>query len=125
MPTDPFTSCSVWRPRMKRFRAAAIAVGIAAASTCSSAATIDPLKDGFHDPPNPARPRVWWHWMNGNVSKEGISLDLEWMKRIGLGGAENFQAFLGPLGPGQVVHELTYMSAEWQDAFHHAAATAD
>ena len=37
----------------------------------------DSLMDGFRDPPNGARPRVWWHWLDGNVTKEGITLDLE------------------------------------------------
>jgi hypothetical protein len=31
----------------------------------------------FQDPPDSAKPRVWWHWMNGNITKEGIKLDLE------------------------------------------------
>ena len=31
-------------------------------------------------------PRVWWHWMNGNITKEGIKLDLEWMHRADVGG---------------------------------------
>ena len=43
----------------------------------------DPLLRGFQNPPDSAKPRVWWHWMNGNVSKEGIKADLEWMKRVG------------------------------------------
>ena len=25
----------------------------------------DPLEQGFQNPPESARPRVWWHWMNG------------------------------------------------------------
>ena len=71
----------------------------------------DQLLNGFRDPPQSARPRVWWHWLNGNVSKEGITLDLEWMKRVGIGGAESFQGFLGPMGPGKVVDkQLAYMS---------------
>ena len=39
-----------------------------------SAATAnpDPLLSGFVNPPSSARPRVWWHWMNGNITKEGI-----------------------------------------------------
>ena len=41
------------------------------------------LKKGFENPPNSARPLVWWHWMNGNITKEGIKLDLEWMHRVG------------------------------------------
>jgi hypothetical protein len=91
-----------------------------------SAAADDPLAQGFADPPNGARPRVWWHWLNGNITKEGITLDLEWMKRIGIGGAESFQGFLGPMGPGKVVDkQLPYMSDGWQDAFHHAAVEAN
>ncbi len=54
----------------------------------------DSLKAGFKNPPAGARPRVWWHWMNGNISKEGIKLDLEWMHRVGLGGFQNFDAAL-------------------------------
>src|SRR4051812_5136239 len=50
----------------------------------------DPLVRGFTSPPDTAKPRVWWHWMNGQVSKEGIKLDLEWMKRVGIGGFQNF-----------------------------------
>src|SRR3989440_11176787 len=52
----------------------------------------DALERGFVDPPDSAKPRVWWHWMNGNVTKEGIKLDLEWMKRVGIGGFQNFDA---------------------------------
>jgi hypothetical protein len=30
----------------------------------------------FRDPPAEARPRVWWHWMNGNITKDGIAKDI-------------------------------------------------
>jgi len=34
------------------------------------------LEEGFETtPPNSPKPRVWWHWMNGNITKEGIKLD--------------------------------------------------
>ena len=46
----------------------------------------------FMDPPKEARPQVWWHWMDGNVSKEGIRKDIEWMKRSGIGGFHQFDA---------------------------------
>ena len=52
------------------------------------------LKKGFTTPPNEAKPRVWWHWMNGNISKDGIAKDLLWMNRIGIGGFMNFDAAL-------------------------------
>mgnify|MGYP003337955862 CR=1 FL=1 len=46
--------------------------------------TVDAL---FKNPPNSAKPHTWWHWMNGNVTKEGITADLEAMARVGIGGA--------------------------------------
>ena len=53
-------------------------------------ATRDPLAEGFSRPPADARPLVFWQWVNGNVTQEGIRLDLEWMQRIGLAGALMF-----------------------------------
>src|SRR6185437_6008905 len=95
-------------------------------STIACAASDDFLAKSFATPPKSAQPRVWWHWLNGNITKEGITLDLEWMKRVGIGGAESFQGFLGPMGPGKVVDKpLPYMSDGWQEAFQHAAAEAD
>ena len=82
----------------------------------------DPLLDGFLNPPNGARPRVWWHWMNGNISSQGIELDLEWMHRIGLGGVTIFE---GAINTPQVVpHRLIYMTPEWKGAFKTAVTTA-
>src|SRR6266436_724170 len=75
----------------------------------------DLLKSGFENPPAGARPRVWWHWMNGNITKEGIKLDLEWMHRAGLGGFQNFDAAL--FTPQVVDKRLAYMTPEWKDAF--------
>ncbi|WP_114211067.1 glycosyl hydrolase [Acidisarcina polymorpha] len=85
--------------------------------------TQDPLKSGFENPPNGARPRVWWHWMNGNITEEGIKLDLEWMHRVGLGGFQNFDAALGT--PQVVEHRLAYMTPEWKQTFLYATKLAD
>jgi len=38
------------------------------------------LEDGFKNPPEAAKPRTWWHWTSSNITKEGITRDLEWMK---------------------------------------------
>src|ERR1700733_81546 len=46
----------------------------------------DALEQGFKNPPDSAKPRTWWHWTAGNITKEGITKDLEWMKRVGIGG---------------------------------------
>jgi hypothetical protein len=51
--------------------------------TAQSAAS---LEAQFQDPPNSARPRVWWHWMNGNITEDGIAKDMAWMERVGVGG---------------------------------------
>jgi hypothetical protein len=91
-------------------------------SRANAAAQNDALLGGFFDPPNGARPRVWWHWMNGNISNQGIELDLEWMHRIGLGGVTIFE---GSINTPQVVPErLIYMTPEWKSAFQSAITTA-
>jgi (4-O-methyl)-D-glucuronate---lignin esterase len=83
----------------------------------------DPLERGFKDPPDAAKPRAWWHWLNGNITKEGITADLEWMKRAGLAGMQMFDGNLGT--PQFVDKRLVWMTPEWKEALHHAAAEAD
>ena len=80
------------------------------------------LKNGFQAPPDAAKPRVWWHWMNGNITKEGITKDLEWMKRVGIGGFQNFDASL--LTPNVTPKKLVFMTPEWKDAFKHTTDLA-
>src|SRR5512133_539101 len=105
------------------FRWAAIAAVAACASIAVSQNAGDPLETGVRKPPHSARPRVWWHWMNGNNSKEGIKLDLEWMKRAGIAGFQNFDAALNT--PQIVDKRLVYMTPEWKEAFRYAAVMAD
>ena len=88
-----------------------------------TSATSDPLLQGFENPPNGARPRVWWHWMNGNISQQGIKLDLDWMHSAGLAGFQTFDAALET--PQVVPHRLVYMTPEWKDAFRYATNIAD
>lgn len=97
--------------------------GAAMVASAQSNGPSDPLKNGFQNPPESARPRVWWHWMNGNISKEGIKLDLEWMHRSGLAGFQNFDAALQT--PQVVDHRLAYMTPEWKDAFRYAIGLGD
>ena len=85
--------------------------------------TSDPLVQGFVNPPNAAKPRVWWHWMNGNITKDGIQKDLEWMQRVGIGGFQNFDASL--FTPQIVDKRLIYMTPEWKDAFKFTTELAD
>ncbi len=90
---------------------------------CALAQTPVDLESGFKNPPDSAKPRVWWHWMNGNVTKEGITADLEWMKRVGIGGMQMFDGSLGV--PQFTDKRLVWMTPEWKDAFRHTGAEAD
>lgn len=81
------------------------------------------MKSAFADPPSEARPRVWWHWMDGNISKDGIRKDLLWMDSIGIGGVHIFEAGVG--AETIVPHKLVYMSPEWKEHFAYAVALAD
>ncbi len=45
------------------------------------------LEAGWANPPTSARLRAYWWWLNGNVTKEAITRDLEEMKAKGFGGA--------------------------------------
>lgn len=60
----------------------------------------------FQNPPDKYRPWVFWHWTNGNVTREGITKDLESMKEVGIGGVITFRlsgprwAPAGPLQTG-------------------------
>jgi hypothetical protein len=77
------------------------------------------LQQNFENPPASAKARTWWHWMNGNVTKEGITADLEAMKKVGIQEAQIFSASLGePRGPA------TYLSEEWLEHFKFAAIEA-
>ena len=109
--------------RSYRFRSALSFAAFGIALLGGFGASADELADSFQNPPQSARPRVWWHWLNGNISKDGIAKDMAWMKRIGIGGLQNFDVDLQT--PQIVEKRLVYMTPEWKDAFGFAAAEAD
>jgi hypothetical protein len=86
-------------------------------------ANLATLREGFQNPPESAWPRTWWHWTRGAISKDGITKDLEWMKRAGIAG---FQLADVSFGSGQMVKPpVDFGSDEWLDALKHAAKEAD
>ncbi len=109
--------------RVRHFGWAVIPLGLLGVCAMIAQNQGDPLTRGFQNPPDSAKPRVWWHWMNGNITKDGIKADLEWMKRVGIGGFQNFDAALNT--PQIVDKRLVYMTPEWKDAFRYAATLAD
>jgi hypothetical protein len=73
------------------------------------ALALDSLADGFQNPPDVAKPRTFWYWTNGNITKQGIKLDLEWMHRIGIGGAPGDSLSGGPwVKPEQSMKKLVW-----------------
>src|SRR5580698_2436589 len=100
-----------------------IAIALASLSAIAVAQTAtDPLAAGFRNPPEAARPRTWWHWTNGNVTEAGITKDLEWMKRSGIGG---FQLVDVASGGGQTVEpKIHFGTEEWYHAVRHSAEEA-
>ena len=74
----------------------------------------DQLEQAFRNPPSSAKPFTWWHWMNGHVSKEGITADLEAMAAAGVGGVQAFNVDI--LQPGPV----GYASDQWYSLMNHA-----
>ena len=60
----------------------------------------DELAVDFVRPPESARPWVYWFWLNGNITSDGITADLEAMKRVGIGGVLIMEVDQGaPVGP--------------------------
>lgn len=84
------------------------------------------LEQGFADPPLEARTRCFWWWLNGNVTEEAITRDLEEMKAKGFGGALLFDAGCSsyktvdpvPAGP-------MFGTPPWRVLFKHAVEEAD
>lgn len=74
----------------------------------------------FKTPSGMAKPLTWWHWINGNVTKEGIRKDLLDMKRVGIGGVQLFDVHMYlPKGP------VRYGSDVWYDHVNYAIRMCD
>lgn len=108
---------------MKREMTAVFLLFMAAISVTARGTT---LEAGFTDPPLEARTRCFWWWLNGNVTREAITRDLEEMKAKGFGGALLFDASssshktVEPVPPGPM-----YGTAFWRELFKHAVEEAD
>ena len=77
------------------------------------------LAEKFAHPPGSARPWVYWFWLNGNITREGITADLEAMKRVGIGGVLIMEVDQGvPVGP------VAFMGPQWRRLFQHVVAEA-
>ncbi len=73
------------------------------------------LKRSFENPPDSVRPGVYWYFMDGNLSHDAITADLESMKEAGIGNVLFLEVNVGlPRG------KVDFLSEEWQELFAHA-----
>ena len=85
----------------------------------------DPLLRGWNDPLVEARVRAYWWWLNGRVTREAITRDLEEMKAKGWGGALICDAGgASQDGNASVPHGPDFLSPEWLALFRHALSEA-
>jgi len=120
------------------------AAEVLAAAGARTAPSRDTLAAGFSTPPDSAKPWCYWWWLDSNATKEGITADLEEMKRQGIAGALIFDSGKGtnpphdnfaprdrsgadfdkekgigsPIGP-------VFMGPEWRELFKHAVQEAN
>ncbi|HCC86012.1 MAG: Uncharacterized protein XD92_0393 [Proteiniphilum acetatigenes] len=82
--------------------------------------SIRELEKGFSTPPDTAKPGVYWYFMDGNLSREEMTKDLESMKEVGISHLIFLEVGIGvPRGP------VDFMSEEWQELFVHAVREAE
>jgi hypothetical protein len=81
--------------------------------------TLAEVKSGFLNPPPAAQPWVYWFVSDGNITKEGITADLEAMHRVGIRGVLYMEVDQNcPPGP------VRFMSPEWREMIKFAVTEA-
>lgn len=89
-------------------------------SSINSASAVNSLTDKeFLYPPDDTRPWVYWFWINGNITKEGITLDLEAMQRVGIGGVLIMEVDGSPQG------SVAFGTESWKEMFRFACVEAN
>lgn len=106
-----------------RVRLSLLAATVLVLASCGGSDVRSRLEAGFDNPEAQYRPRTWWHWMNGNVTRDGIRKDLEWMDRAGISGVFLFDAAHST--PQIVDERVVYMSEAWDDALAYTLDVAD
>ena len=73
------------------------------------------IQTGFITPNDSNTVWCYWYWINDDISKEGITKDLEAMKEVGIGAA-----FIGNINPPEVDGPVPILSKHWWDCMVHA-----
>lgn len=80
------------------------------------------MAEGFVSPPDSIQTSIYWYWLSGNVSPEGVVKDLEAMKRAGIN-----RAFIGNIGLGPMetpYRPVKLFTDEWWEVTHAALKRA-
>ena len=110
------------RPK-RRFIPLFLALLLPAAEPARAQTSLD---EGWRNPPNEAKLRAYWWWLNGNVDREAITRDLEEMAHKGFGGAVLFDAGgAEQRDNGRVPAGPVFASPEWRELFLHTLREAD
>ena len=109
----------IWRSR--GLVALTLALGCWLFHPASSLLGADQLLNSFTTPSSEAKPWVYWYWLNGFVTKEGITADLESMKRVGIGGVIQIDPHLPT--PNNIL-DAKYMSPHWWELIQFAMSEA-
>ena len=83
--------------------------------------SIDKIEAGFKTIPSSVQTSVYWYWINGNISKEGVVKDLYAMKEVGIN-----RAFIGNIGDQEGIPHgpVKLFTDEWWEIMHTALKTA-
>ncbi len=94
--------------------------GILSCSVKKNEISYEALQNGFTIPPDSIQTSVYWYWISGNISKEGVIKDLHAMKKAGIN-----RAFIGNIGLDDVpTGTVKLFSEEWWEILHAALKTA-
>jgi hypothetical protein len=112
--------------RKRCFSSALVLLAILPGVACAE----PPWDQGFQNPPPDCRPEVFWDWMGGQLSKEGISKDLEALAREGVGGVMIMQMPDQLAGTTQwrlrdYPGKVKCLSDEWFAIMNHTAKETD
>lgn len=77
------------------------------------------IEEGFKNPPVTAKSGVYWYFQDGNLSREGITKDLESMARVGINHALFLEIQGSPRG------KVDMLSPEWKDLFKHMVSECE
>lgn len=95
-------------------------LGLTAYSQSAAPGSLSAIQNTFTNIPDSIQTSVYWYWINGNISKDGVVKDLEAMKKVGIN-----RAFIGNIGlDGDPYGKVKMFSDEWWDILHTALKTA-